>query len=93
MKRFNRVKLLPALAVVAVAAALHPGSLLACAACGGASDSPLARGMNFGIFSLMGVVGVVLSSIATFFVFIAKKSASIAAEPPAAPTSEPTPKA
>lgn len=57
--------------------------LLACAACYGASDSPMAQGMNWGIFSLMGVVAVVLGSIATFFVFIGKRSAA-AANPPEA---------
>jgi hypothetical protein len=55
--------------------------LLACAACYGASDSPMAKGMNWGIFSLMGVVAVVLGSIATFFVFIGKRSAAASSAP------------
>ena len=38
--------------------ALAPTSLLACAACYGKSDSPLAQGMNWGIFTLLGVVTV-----------------------------------
>jgi hypothetical protein len=53
-----------------------PASVLACAACYGASDAPMARGMNWGIFSLLGVVTMVLGGIATFFVFIGKKSAA-----------------
>lgn len=60
---------------------LHLFSLLACAACYGASDSPMAKGMNWGIFSLLGVVAVVLGSIATFFVFIGKRSAAASNEP------------
>jgi hypothetical protein len=72
-----------------VAAALHPASLFACAACYGASDSPMAQGMNWGIFSLLGVVGVVLSCIATFFVFIGKKSAE-ASNPPDADSAQKT---
>ena len=36
--------------------AFQPASLFACAACYGASDSPMAKGMNWGIFSLLGVV-------------------------------------
>ena len=59
----------------------QPGSVLACAACYGASDSPMAKGMNWGIFSLLGVVGVVLGCIATFFVFIGKKSAEVSNPP------------
>jgi len=64
------------------AIALHPASLFACAACYGASDSPLASGMNWGIFSLLGVVVMVLGSVATFFVFIGKKAAAAANEQP-----------
>ncbi len=60
--------------------------ILACAACYGKSDSPLAAGMNWGILSLLAVVGCVLGSVGMFFVFIAKKSAAAAAEePPATP--------
>ncbi len=54
---------------------IQPASLLACAACYGASDSPMAKGMNAGIFSLLGVVVVVLGSIGGFFIYLAKKSA------------------
>ncbi len=58
--------------------AAAPQNVLACAACFGKSDSPLAQGMNMGIFSLLGVVGVVLASVAGFFVFLARKSAQAA---------------
>lgn len=68
---------------------LHPAPLLACAACYGASDSPMAKGMNWGIFTLLGVVGCVLSTFATFIVFLAKKSAAVEA---AQPSPEPTDK-
>ncbi|HEX4264352.1 MAG TPA: hypothetical protein VH597_08430 [Verrucomicrobiae bacterium] len=61
----------------------QPASVLACAACYGASDSPMAKGMNWGIFSLMAVVGMVLGCIATFFVFIGKKSAEASSLPEA----------
>ena len=63
--------------------------LLACAACYGASDSPMAKGMNWGIFSLLGVVAVVLGSIATFFVFIGKKSAAASRAPETDPAQKP----
>ena len=36
----------------------------------------MAKGMNWGIFSLLAVVVFVLGSIATFFVFLAKRSAT-----------------
>jgi hypothetical protein len=48
------------------------GIFLACAACYGKSDSPLAFGMNWGIFTLMGVILSVLTCFALFFVHIAR---------------------
>ena len=76
-------------------AAFQPGPLWACAACYGQSDSPLARGMNWGIFSLLAVVVCVLGCIATFFVYLGKKSAAATAGAPPTPpaTPNPTPKA
>ncbi|MDB6029037.1 MAG: hypothetical protein JWM68_5260 [Verrucomicrobiales bacterium] len=54
-------------------------SASACAACAGRTDSDLAKGMNWGIFTLLLVVMFVLSAFAAFFVFIVKKSAAHAA--------------
>lgn len=83
--KFSKFKNLAAGLLLALA--LSPTSLFACAACYGASDSPMAKGMNWGIFSLLGVVAVVLGSIATFFVFIGKRSAA-AANPPEADSAQ-----
>ncbi len=47
---------------------------LACAACYGQSDSPMAAGMNWGIFSLLAIVVVVLAGVASFFVYLGVKS-------------------
>src|SRR3989442_395450 len=57
---------------------LQSTSLWACAACYGQSDSPLAHGFNWAILSLLGVVSVVLAGIASFFVYLGKRSADIA---------------
>jgi hypothetical protein len=56
----------------AAAAALAPSPLFACAACYGRSDSPLAHGMNWGIFTLLGVILTVLTCIALFFVHVVR---------------------
>jgi hypothetical protein len=48
-------------------------NLLACAACYGKSDSPLALGLNWGIFSLLGVVIFVLGGFAGFFIYLVKR--------------------
>ncbi|TAK94909.1 MAG: hypothetical protein EPO07_16015, partial [Verrucomicrobia bacterium] len=60
--------------------ALAAPSAHACATCYGASDSPLAQGMNWGIITLLGVVGSVLFGIAAFFVHIGVKSAKLNAD-------------
>ena len=69
--------ILRALFAAILLAGLRPGTASACAACYGASDSPMAHGMNWGILSLLVVVVGVLSSVAAFFIFLAKKSAAI----------------
>ena len=60
------------LAAAIGAMACVPSSLFACAACYGRSDSPLASGMNWGIFTLLGVVLTVLTCIALFFVHVVR---------------------
>ena len=63
-----------------------PGRVLACASCYGASDSPLAQGMNWGIVTLLGFVGMVLGGISLFFVHIGRRSARFNAEQSQNPT-------
>ena len=52
----------------------------ACPSCFGESDSPLAEGMNAGIFVLLGVVGFVLTGLAAFGIFLARRSGYLMAE-------------
>ncbi len=72
MKRLIRSALLPALLLLGSQSAVR-----ACAACYGKSDSAMARSLNASIFTLMGVVGTVLIGAASFFVFLAKRAASM----------------
>jgi hypothetical protein len=68
-------KLLKALSVaVACAIALAPSPLLACAACTGRTDSPLAVGMNWGILTLLGCVLSVLTCFVVFIVHVARRT-------------------
>lgn len=71
-------KLLNTIPVLAMTA-FSPSPLLACAVCYGRSDDPLAHGINWGIFTLLGVVVLMLSSIATFFVFLIRREAAMQA--------------
>ena len=57
-------------------------SASACATCYGASDSPLAQGMNWGIMVLLGFVSFVLLAVTAFFVYIARRANSLAAAAP-----------
>jgi heme/copper-type cytochrome/quinol oxidase subunit 2 len=66
--------------ILPAAFALGAKSAPACAVCYGASDAPMARGMNWGIFSLLGVIGTVLCGVAGVGVFFAKRAAMVAAE-------------
>lgn len=50
---------------------------LACAACFGKSDSALAHGMNAGILTLLAVIGTLLLCVASFFVFVVRRTARL----------------
>ena len=65
------------LSVLLLAFLTSPDSLWACAACYGQSDSPMAHGLNWGIFSLLLVVVLMLGGIASFFVYLARRSAAL----------------
>jgi hypothetical protein len=70
------MKLFRKLALAAALAGFSPSPLFACAACYGKSSAPLAQGMNWGIFTLLGIVALMLSSIATFFFFLIRREAA-----------------
>lgn len=64
---------LPLLALV-MFAALSPAKLLACATCYGASDEPMAEGMNWAILTLGVVITTVLGAFLTFLIYVIRKS-------------------
>ena len=63
--------------------------LLACTACFGQSDSSLAQGMNWGILSLLVMIVLVLGGVAGFFIYLARKTATLAPEAETGKTLEP----
>jgi hypothetical protein len=79
MKTGNFKKLL---AGMLLTLAFSPASVRACAACYGKSDSPLASAMNWGIFTLLGVVLTVLSGTLVFFVHIVRREEMISQDKP-----------
>ena len=58
-------------------------SAWACAACFGKSDSPMAQGMNAGIFTLLLCIMSVLVAISVFFFYIIRRAARMSAVSPA----------
>ncbi len=84
MNRAVSVRLI--LAGLALGLTALPQSMLACAACFGQSNDAMAQGMNLGIFALLIVIVSVLVGLASFGVFLARRSARMAAgaEPVAA---------
>ena len=69
----------PKLAFLATLAVLASvASAAACAACYGQTDSELAEGMNAGILFLLACIGAVLLGFASFFVYLARRSAATA---------------
>jgi hypothetical protein len=75
MSRVLKIKFLLAVAVMVFAT--QANSAFACAACYGSAKGPLMDGMKWGIFALLTTVVCVLGGIASFFVYLAKKSATI----------------
>lgn len=67
---------LPLLALPALSLVMA-GSLEACTACFGRSDSEMAHGMNMGIYTLLAVLGLMLACVSAFFVMIGRRSARV----------------
>ncbi len=64
-----------ALIVVAVLGAVEPA--MACPVCWGQSDSPMAQGMNNGIFFLLGIIGTVQIGFVALFVSFRRRGKEI----------------
>jgi hypothetical protein len=75
-------------ASVAALVLCAPQSVLACATCYGASDSPMAQGMNWGIATLLVVILSVLGGVVGFFVHVGFKSAALNRRQPAQPQTD-----
>jgi hypothetical protein len=66
-------------------------NLFACAACaGGKTDSELAQGMNAGIFTLLGVIGIVLAGAASFGFYLVRRASRMSQLTGNEPVAQPT---
>ena len=57
-----------------------PRPALACPVCFGNSDAPMAVATNTGIIFMLGIVVVMLSAFATFFIYLIRRANRLAAE-------------
>lgn len=63
---------------------MAPRLALACPVCFGQSDSPLAKAANMGIFFMLGIVAVMLSAFAGFFIYLSRRARLVAKQEGAA---------
>jgi hypothetical protein len=56
-----------------------PRVALACPVCFGESDSPMAAATNAGIWLMLGVVAIMLTGFASFFVYLMRRAKRLAA--------------
>lgn len=52
----------------------------ACAVCFGKTDSPLGKGLHWGVLALLACVFVMLAAFGAFAVYLARRSAAVEAE-------------
>ena len=66
-------KILSAAILVACGMLAFPHIAAACASCYGAASGPQIEGMNMAIMSMLGIIGIVLSAVASFFIMMRKR--------------------
>jgi hypothetical protein len=69
-------------AALTLALLVAPRAALACPVCFGQSDSPLAKGLNMGVFMMFALIAVVLVAFAAFFVHLMRRARLAADAPP-----------
>ena len=57
-----------------------PRATLACPVCFGNSDAPMAVATNTGIFFMLGIVAVMLTAFASFFIYLIRRANRLAAD-------------
>lgn len=72
----NRLKRLILNLLALLAFAVLSPSAQACAACFSQNDGPMARGMNAGIFTLLGVIGIVLCGFFALMIYLVRRGAA-----------------
>jgi Na+-transporting NADH:ubiquinone oxidoreductase subunit NqrD len=77
MRRIGGVLRVTTLAMLIGAA---PRAAFACPVCFGNSDAPMAVATNTGIIFMLGIVAVMLTAFASFFIYLIRRANRLAAE-------------
>jgi hypothetical protein len=80
MKTTARMACLTAL----LASVLTAPHVEACAVCFGRTDSPLGKGLHWGVLALLEFIFLVLSAVGAFAVYLARRAAAVESEDSAA---------
>ncbi len=75
----NRLASLSLAVLVCLGALLNAQPALACSVCYGDPDSAMSQGAKAGVLVLLGVIGMVLSGIASVLIFWMRRAASLKA--------------
>ena len=85
----NLSRALPALAVGALTL-LASAPAQACAVCFGRTDSPLGKGLHWGVVALLACIFAMLAAFGAFAVYLVRRSAAVAAQEAAESPETPT---
>lgn len=65
---------------LAVGMALVPGAVQACSVCFGQTDSPLGKGLHWGVFVLLVCITLMLVAFGVFGMYLVRRAAAVEAE-------------
>jgi hypothetical protein len=60
--------------------ALLPGAAQACSVCFGQTDSPLGKGLHWGVFTLLVCITLMLAAFGAFAVYLVRRASLVEAE-------------
>lgn len=59
---------------------LLPGAVQACSVCFGQTDSPLGKGLHWGVFALLMCISLMLVAFGAFAVYLVRRASIVEAE-------------
>jgi len=79
MRMMKRSRLVSSILVTVALAGLSSPAVQACAVCFGRTDSPLGKGLHWGVFALLCFVILMLTAFGAFAVYLVRRSMAVEA--------------